>query len=402
MLNFFGRTCFLAFYLRKVGFELLRFKSRGLTLLLQRLFDSDSHSDGSADHGVVAHAQEAHHFYVRRDGGRTCKLRVGVHAAHGIGHAVGSGTCGHVVRMQRAARAAAGGDGEVLLALLDALFLISAGNGMLEAGRVGGVAGDGNIDALMVHDGHALADIVSAVAADVGTLALGVADLADDVQLARVVVKLGLHIGEAVDAGDDLGGVLAEAVQDDAQRRLAGLIGVADDADRAFGSREGLVAGQERKALGLLAQQHRAEVTVAEADLAVVRDGAVDAEGLKALADLLGGFGSGGNTGLQRDGRADGVSPAGILEADGLNALDDLIGVEALRLADLAALLDGTDAVLCEDTVDLIDSSFVAFKQSHVAILLIPDAGRCTWRRCQTDHSGPSPFPSLRRRRCPS
>ena len=62
MLNFFGRTCFLAFYLRKVGFELLRFKSRGLTLLLQRLFDSNRDGDGSADHGVVAHAQEAHHF----------------------------------------------------------------------------------------------------------------------------------------------------------------------------------------------------------------------------------------------------------------------------------------------------------------------------------------------------
>ena len=129
--------------------------------------------------------------------------------------------------MQGAARAAAGGHGEVLLALLDALLLIGAGHGVLEAGGVGGVAGDGHIHALVVHDGHALADIVGAVAADVGPLAVGVADLPDDLQLAGIIVELGLHIGEAVDAADDLGGVLAQAVEDDPQGLLAGLVGVA-------------------------------------------------------------------------------------------------------------------------------------------------------------------------------
>ena len=272
--------------------------------------------------------------------------------------------------MQGAARAAAGSDGEILLALLDALFLIGAGDRVLEAGRVGGVAGDGNIDTLVVHDGNALADVVSAVAADVGALALGVADLADDLQLAGVVVELGLHIGEAVDAGDDLRSVLAEAVQDNAQRGLAGLIRIADDADGAFRSRKGLVTCQECEALGLLAQQHCAEVAVAEADLAVVGNGAVDAEGLKAFADLAGSLCVGGHAGLQRDGGADGVCPAGVLKADGLNALDDLVGVEALRLADLTAFLNGADAILCEDTVDFVDSSFVTFKQSHVVFLL--------------------------------
>mgnify|MGYP002508878597 CR=1 FL=1 len=39
----------------------------------------------------------------------------------------------------------------------------------------------------------------------------------DNMALAGTVVKLGLHIGEAVDAGDNLGGVLAQAVEDDAQ-----------------------------------------------------------------------------------------------------------------------------------------------------------------------------------------
>ena len=57
------------------------------------------------------------------DGGRACKLGIAVHTAHGVGHAVAGRAGGHVVGMQGTARAAAGGDGEVLLALLDALFL---------------------------------------------------------------------------------------------------------------------------------------------------------------------------------------------------------------------------------------------------------------------------------------
>ena len=32
-------------------------------LLLPALSNSHGHSDGSADHGVVAHAQKAHHFH---------------------------------------------------------------------------------------------------------------------------------------------------------------------------------------------------------------------------------------------------------------------------------------------------------------------------------------------------
>ncbi len=95
----------------------------------------------------------------------------------------------------------------------------------------------------MPHDGNALADVVGAVALDGGTRAIGVGDLAHDLKLAGVVVELGLDVGEAVDAGDDLGGVLAKAVQDDAQRLLAGLVGVVGDADGALGGREGLVTG---------------------------------------------------------------------------------------------------------------------------------------------------------------
>ena len=120
--NFSGRMCFFVCYLGK----------ESVPLLLQRFLNSNGHGNGSADHGVVAHAQEAHHFHVGRHGGGTGKLGVGMHTAHGVGHAVGSGAGRHVVGMQGTARAAAGGHGEVLLALLDALFLVGAGNGMLE------------------------------------------------------------------------------------------------------------------------------------------------------------------------------------------------------------------------------------------------------------------------------
>ena len=90
--------------------------------LLQALGDRDSHRDGRADHRVVAHAEEAHHLDVRRNGAGARELRIGVHTAHGVGHTVGGGAGGHVVRVQRAARAAAGGDGKVLLSLASLIF----------------------------------------------------------------------------------------------------------------------------------------------------------------------------------------------------------------------------------------------------------------------------------------
>ena len=66
--------------------------------------------------------------------------------------------------MQGAAGAAAGSDGEVLFAVFQSPFLIGAGYQMLEPGGVGGVAGDGNVYALMLADGYAFQHIVGAVA----------------------------------------------------------------------------------------------------------------------------------------------------------------------------------------------------------------------------------------------
>ena len=63
--DFSERMCFLALFLRKLGFELFTVQSKSFTLLLQRFLNSNSHGDGHTDHGVVASAQEAHHFHVK-------------------------------------------------------------------------------------------------------------------------------------------------------------------------------------------------------------------------------------------------------------------------------------------------------------------------------------------------
>ena len=331
-------------------------------LFAEAVLNGNGNGDGRADHGVVAHAEEAHHLDVCRDGGGACELSVGVHTAHSVGHTVGGGAGGHVVGVEGTAGAAAGGNGEVLLALLDALFLVSAGNGMLEAGRVGGVSGDGNVDLLEMHDSNALADVVSAVAADICALAFRIADLTDDLQLVGEVVKLGLNVGKAVYTGDDLRGVLSETVKDNAKLLLADFVGVADDTDSALSGGEGFVTCEEGKALGFVAQKHGGKVSVTDTDLAVICDGAVDAEALKTYADIAGSLFSVLCACFQGDSCADAVCPADVLKADGLNALGDLIGIEACLLAELAAFLDGSDSVLSKYGVYFADSAIIVFK----------------------------------------
>ena len=52
-------------------------------------FDSNCASNRHTNHGVVTSTDQAHHFYVSGNGGRTCELCVGVHSTHRIGHTVG-------------------------------------------------------------------------------------------------------------------------------------------------------------------------------------------------------------------------------------------------------------------------------------------------------------------------
>ena len=103
---------------------------------VRRFLDADRNRYGSAYHRVIAHTDQAHHFHMRRYGRRTCELCVGMHTAQCIREAIGSGTCSHIVRMQRTSRAAAGCYGEVFLSCFRSLFLIGTCNRMLEPGRV--------------------------------------------------------------------------------------------------------------------------------------------------------------------------------------------------------------------------------------------------------------------------
>ena len=164
-----------------------------------------------------------------------------------------------------------------------------------------------------------------------------------------------------------MGGVLAEAVEDDPQRGLAGLVGALGDADRALGGGEGFVAGEEAEALRLLAQQHRGEIAVADAHLAVVRDGARDAERLQAIAQRLGGFRGLLHALLERDARAQRVGPHGVLEAMGWMPRTIFVDVHALFQAVLARLFQRRYAVLRHALLDLLDSSFIAFKHCHAS-----------------------------------
>ena len=92
---------------------------------------------------------------------------------------------------------------------------------------------------------------------------------------------------------------------------------------------------------------------MADADLALIRDGAGDAEGLQAFADAAGGVGGGLNALLHGDGGAELIGPLRVFEADGLSALDDLIGVYALGIVECLDFFKILEAVLFEHGLEL-------------------------------------------------
>ena len=175
--------------------------------------------------------------------GGTGELGIAVHAAHAVGKAVAGRASAHVVRVQGAAGAAAGGNTEILVAGFVGPLLISAGHQMLEAGGVGAVAGDGHLHALLLHNGNAFQHVVCAVAVYGGALASGERLFALDDQLAGLKVVIGLYISKAVDAADDVGGVFAQAVEVDPQRLVARFVGSFGNADGAFRGGKALVGG---------------------------------------------------------------------------------------------------------------------------------------------------------------
>ena len=109
---------------------------------------------------------------------------------------------------------------------------------VLEAGRVRRVTGDRNVHVLVPEDSYAFANVVGTVAVHLRTQASGVGDALHHSHLAGVVVELSAAVGETVDAADDLGGVLAEAVQNHAQGFLAHLVGHLSNLDGTLSSSE--------------------------------------------------------------------------------------------------------------------------------------------------------------------
>ena len=299
------------------------------------------------------------------NGRRTRELCVGVHTTHSVGHAVRSGTCSHVVRVEGTARAAAGSNGEVLLAVFVAPLLVSACNGVLEAGRVGGVTGYGNVNLFQLHYFHAFHNVVCAVNADTGAVGIGtVNDFLNNLQFAGVIIQLGLDVGKSVDAADNLRGVFTETVEDNLERLFADFIRFLCNADSAFRRGEGFVSCQECKALGFVAQKHCGKIAVSETYFTLVRNGTGNAETLQTFADGFGGLAGLLAVLLNCDCTADGISPDRVIESDRLNAFHDRFNVDAFIQADFAGLFQVLDTIGSEHLIYFIYSSFIVFKRN--------------------------------------
>ena len=329
-----------------------------------------------------------------------------MHSAHAVGQTVGGGARRHIVRVEGSAGAAAGGDGEVFSAVFHAPFLIGSRYKVLKAGGVRGVAGDGNIHALALHYRNALTNVVRTVAADSAAFTVGELHLADNVQPVVFKVKIRFHIGEAVHTGNNIGGVLAQTVQNNADGGFTSLVGVAGDTDCALRRGKGLMPRKEREAFCFLGKEHGSQVAVTESHAALFGDGAGDAERLKALADAAGCVCGRFYPALNSYCRAQGVRPHGVLKGDGLNALYKGFRINACFAADFSCFLKGGNAVFGEADLDFRHTSFFSFKFSHYrSSSLILLWGRCTsarrhiFRRCRC--SSPWPPPGTFRGGCP-
>ena len=282
-----------------------------------------------------------------------------MHTSHCIGHTVGSRTCCHVVRVKSTSCTTAGSNGEVFLASFDTLFFVGTCNWMLETSRVGGVSGDGNVNVLFPHDSNTFTNIVSAVAVNFRTRAVGVCFSVYFFQLAGVVVILGLYISKAVDTCDDLSSVFSKTVQDNTQRFLTYFVCFLSDTDSTLSSCEGLMSSQECEALGVLFQKHFAKVTMAKTNFTLICYRTRDTEGLKSLTDSCCSFRSFTTSFFDCDSCAYCVSPFCILEADWLNAFDHFVYVETSGFCNFCCFFDRVDSVLSELSQNLFLSSFI-------------------------------------------
>ena len=102
------------------------------------------------------------------------------------------------------------------------------------------------------HDLHALANIIGTIAFDLGSLPCGIRGLGENIQRVGCIIHLRFHKGKAVNTGDNLRCILAQTIQNDAQRLGTYLIGLGCDTDGALCSRKGFMPGKKSKTFGVL------------------------------------------------------------------------------------------------------------------------------------------------------
>ena len=116
-----------------------------------------------------------------------------------------------------------------------------------------------------------------------------------------------------------------------------------------------------------------------ETDLTVLGNRAGDAERLKTDTDCGSGVSGLCAALLDCDSGAYRVSPLCVFKADRLCFFNNLIGVDALGVANFLALVDRVDTVFLESGENLRFSSFVTFKLSYYTLPPIsPYGGQCT------------------------
>ncbi len=296
---------------------------------------------------------------MRRNGGRTCKLRVRVHTAKRIRETIGRRARSHIIGMQGTARAAAGCNGEVLLACLCSLLLVCTSHRMLESCGVRGVTGNGYIHVLFPHDCHSLGNGVSAVAVYFGTKALGIRRSAYFLHFVSIRIVLGLYKGKAVDTGNDLCSIFSKTVQDNTKRFLADFIRFLCDTDGTLCGCKGLMTCQKCKAVRLLFKEHLAKITMTKANLTSIGHGAGNTECLQALTNRCSSVSRLLAVLLDCDSRAYGICPACVLKTNRLDLLHLLIYIQAGVFCDFLSFFDRRNAIAAQYGIDFINSSFI-------------------------------------------
>ena len=247
---------------------------------------------------------------------------------------------------------------------------------MLEAGRVGGVAGDGNIYLFHLHNRYAFLYVVAAEASNLRLISIGESNLANYGQLAGEVVIFGFHIGKAVDSGNDVSCILAQTIEDDAQRGFSCFIGGSCDTDCTLSSCKGFVTCQEAETVGLFPQQHCAQVTMSQTYLAVFCNRSRHAECLESDTDCLCCLCCLGDTLFQSDSSAQGVCPYCVFKSDWLYAFDDGLHVDSFGETQVSGFFQRGHSIFLQSCLNFRHSSFLSFKFRHDSFPPVPYSSR--------------------------